>query len=98
MLRLPVQLEGAYGPEGGEDGVENIEVDVVAKIDPDTNEEGEPGHDDGMMRVVERFGGLFHSIISLAVLSQAGEARANNRLTARKKSEISCVTYTATPI
>lgn len=74
LLRLPVQLKGAYGPEGGEDGVEDIEVDVVAKIDPDANEEGKPGHDDGMVRVVEGFGRLFHTIVSLAVLSQAGKA------------------------
>lgn len=78
MLRLPIQLKGAYGPEGGEDGVENIEVDVVAKIDPDADEEREPGHDDGMMRVVESFGRLIYSIVSPAMLSQAAKARANN--------------------
>lgn len=98
LLRLPIQFEGAYGPKGSEDSVENIEIDVVAKIDPDANEQGEPGHDDGMMGVVEGFGRLLAFVVSLAVLSQAGETLANDRLTARKKSEISCVTYTATPI
>lgn len=78
MLRLPVQLEGAYGSEGGEDGVEDIEVDIVAKIDPNANEEGKPGHDDGMMRIVEGFGRLVPTIVSLAVLFRAGKICANN--------------------
>lgn len=58
LLRLPVKLEGADGAEGGEDGVEDYEIHVVAEVDPDADEEGEVGQDEGGVYIVEGFGRL----------------------------------------
>lgn len=61
MLSFPVQGEGSHGAEGtgGEaDGGEDDEVDVVAQVDPDEDEEAEIWHCDGGVDVVESFGGL----------------------------------------
>ena len=58
MLGIPVELEGADGAEGGEDGVEDCEIDVVSEVDPDADEEGEVGKDEGGVEVVEGFGSL----------------------------------------
>ena len=58
LLGLPIELEGADGAESGEDGVEDYEVHVVAEVDPDADEEGEVGEDDGGVYVIEGFGCL----------------------------------------
>lgn len=57
-LPLPVEVPGTEGAEGGEDGVEDAEVDVVAHVDPDADEGDKPGHGDGRVDVVEGFGHL----------------------------------------
>lgn len=47
LLRVPVELEGANGAEGGEDGVEDEDVDVVPEIDPDGHEDSKVRKNDG---------------------------------------------------
>ena len=47
LLGFPVEVEGTNGGEGGEDGEKDDEVDVVAEVDPDTDEEGEVGDREG---------------------------------------------------
>lgn len=58
LLRVPVEDVGADGGEFGEGGVQDAEVEVVAQVDPDADEEGEVGDDDGGVDVVEAFGRL----------------------------------------
>ena len=58
LLGVPVEFEGANSAEGGEGGVEDDEVDVVAEVDPDADEEGEEGEDEGGVKVVQGFGCL----------------------------------------
>lgn len=58
LLPVPVELVGAEGAELGEGCVENDEVDVVAEVGPDEDEEAEVGDCDGGGEVVEGFGGL----------------------------------------
>ena len=71
LLRVPVELEWADGAEGGEDSVEDEDVDVVPKIDPDGHEDGEVGEDDGGREVIEGFGCLLESKLD----SRLGEQR-----------------------
>lgn len=61
LLGLPIELERAYGAEIGEGRVEEDQVDVVAQVDPDEDEEAEVGSDDGGVEVIECFGGLTKS-------------------------------------
>lgn len=58
LLSLPVELKGTDGAEGGEGGVDDEEIDVVAEIDPDQDEEGEERDHDWGGNVVERFRSL----------------------------------------
>lgn len=58
LLSLPVELVGTDGLELGEDGPEDVEVDVVAQVGPDDEEDEEVGFDKGSVDVVEAFGGL----------------------------------------
>ena len=58
MLGIPVELVGADGAEGGEDGVEDYEVDIVPEIHPEADEEGEVGRNEEGVEVVEGFGSL----------------------------------------
>ena len=51
-MGIPIEFERPDASEGGEGGVEDDEVDVVAEVDPDTDEEGEPGEDEGGVEVV----------------------------------------------
>ena len=83
--------------EFGDGGPEDAKVEVVAEVDPDGNEEAEVGADDDGVEVVECFGclGLFLSARVGKGLCWKGE---RGVLTARKKSLISCVIYTAIPI
>ena len=55
---VPVEFVGADGAEGCEHAVEDAEVDVVAEVGPDEDEEGEVGDCDGGGDVVEGFGCL----------------------------------------
>lgn len=57
LLRVPVELEGADGAELSEEGVDDLEVDEVAEIDPDEDEDGEEGRGDGVVEVVKALGG-----------------------------------------
>lgn len=63
LLGFPVQVERADGGEfavlgGKADGLQNANVDVVAGVDPDGDEEGEVGGDKWGVEVGEGFGGL----------------------------------------
>ena len=91
LLGVPVEIEGADGAEGGEGGIEDDEVDVVAEVDPDADEEGEEGEDEGGVEVVEGFGGLKKRRANVSILVQQRGSIDGRRLTARKKSLISCV-------
>ena len=72
MLGIPVELVGADGAEGGEDGVEDYEVNVVPEIHPDADEEGEVGKDEGGVEVVEGFGSLE---VGLSVFQECSKCR-----------------------
>jgi hypothetical protein len=43
LLRLPVEFEGPDGGEIGEDRVQDLEVEVVARVAPDAHKEEEVG-------------------------------------------------------
>lgn len=58
LLGLPVELERAHGAELGQGRVEDGQVDVVAQVDPDEDEDTKVGADDGRVKVVEGLGGL----------------------------------------
>lgn len=61
LLRVPVEGEGAHvgeGAPGEDDGADDEEVEVVAEVDPDADEEGEVRDGDGGGEVVECFGCL----------------------------------------
>lgn len=58
LLRFPVQFERSNGPELGQHGPEDLQVQVVAEVDPHHDEESEVGNGDEMVKVVESFGGL----------------------------------------
>ena len=70
MLRVPVELKWADGAEGGEDGVEDEDVDVVPEVDPDGHEDGEVRENDGGVQVIERFGCLLESKLDLRLGEQ----------------------------
>ena len=55
LIGFPIEFERADGAEFGEGGVQNYEVDVVAKIGPDDDEEGEVRDDERRVNVVEGF-------------------------------------------
>lgn len=58
LLGVPVQVKGADGGVGGGDAVEDDDVDVVAEVDPDGDEEAEVWGDDVGVEVGESFGCL----------------------------------------
>lgn len=58
LLRNPVEFKWTNGLEGGEDGVEDLEVDVMAKVAPDAHEDEEVGTNYGRVDIVEELGGL----------------------------------------
>ena len=72
----------------------------MPEVDPDADESTEPGDDDGVIFIIEEFGYLIRGL--LLAVSLKGFIRVvlrrDDRLTARKKSEMSCVTYTAKPM
>jgi hypothetical protein len=113
LLASPVEFEGAEGLELREDCVEDDEVDVVAEVGPDADEEAEVGDRDGGVEVIEGFGGLSRGV-SVVICSWGrrkgsgggGKGKGTGKvwsrwiggLTARKKSLMSWVIYTASPI
>lgn len=58
LARLPVDLVGADRLELGEEGEEDAQVEVVAQVDPDDHEGEVVGAGEGVVEVVEGFGGL----------------------------------------
>lgn len=67
----------------------------MAEVEPDADEETEVGACDWGVEVVEDFGCLWKEVwVSNVTLSLSCDLR----LTARKKSEISMVMYTAIPM
>ena len=95
-MGFPVEFEGADGAESGEDRVEDLEVEEVAHVGPDTDEGDEVGDREAGVEVVEDFGGLRKGMI---VSNLVKFGRSTERLlTARKKSLMSCVMYTAIPM
>lgn len=58
LLGVPIELEGADGSEGSGNGVEDDNIDVVAEVDPDGNEDAEVRGDDSKVEVGEGFGSL----------------------------------------
>ena len=55
LTGLPVELKGADGAEFRESCVEDGQIDIMAEVDPDEDEEAEIGADDGGIKVVESF-------------------------------------------
>lgn len=89
MFGGPVEHVGADRLELGEDGPDDLEVQVVTHVDPDDHEEEEVGSNNGAIKVVEKFGSLEGKTWSAHDLHMVkGE---NLKLTARKKSLISWV-------
>lgn len=72
---------------------EDAKIEVVAQVGPCSNEEDEVRWGDPGIEVVEEFGCL-----NILLVVMMGHGRGEEVLTARKKSEMSCVMYTATPI
>ena len=58
LLRDPIQLKGPDGAEFGQRSVQDDDVEVVAAIDPDADEEGEVGDGNGGVEVAADFGRL----------------------------------------
>lgn len=107
LLAGPVEFEGAEGLELGDGRVEDYEVDVVAEVGPDGDEEAEIGDCDGGVQVVEGFGGLCVVLSAWVFVARRGDSLRGGRprgvlnrglLTARNKSLMSWVIYTANPI
>ena len=110
LLCLPVE---AVGPDGrelvvggweereaeGEERVENAQVEVVPRVGPDEHEGREVRARDRVGDVVEAFACLAQKtkIVSFE-LDWITRGSKMELLTARKKSLISCVTYTAIPM
>lgn len=69
----PVELIGTDSLELGELRVEDLEVKVVAQVDPGAHEEGEVGSDEGVVEVIEDFGGLFWLALYLNVVGGGRE-------------------------
>ena len=98
LSRLPVHPVGSDGAVLEEERVEDAQVEVVAEVGPHADAEGEVWADEAAVDVVERLGGLRRGSVS-AVLDGRGDGRRGaERLTARKKSLIACVRYTAIPM
>lgn len=55
LLRLPVQLEGPDSAELGEDGPEDLQVQHMSEVNPDSDERGEIGSRDDRVEVIESF-------------------------------------------
>jgi hypothetical protein len=96
LLRDPVEVVGADGCElaVGKQGVEDLEVEEVAHVRPDADEGDEVGDRKAGVEIVEDLGSL-EILLELKCFSNTRQMTA---LTARKKSLISCVMYTAIPI
>lgn len=58
LLAGPVEFERAEGLKLREGCVEDDEINVVAEVGPDADEETKVGDGDGGVEVVEGFGGL----------------------------------------
>ena len=58
LLSLPIEFEGPDGTEFGRCCVKNREVDVVAQVDPDEDEEEEVRANDDGIQVIQGFRGL----------------------------------------
>lgn len=58
LLSLPVEFEGADSTEFGQNGPEDLQVQNVAAVDPDTDKCAEVRRDDDRVEVVEGFGRL----------------------------------------
>jgi hypothetical protein len=94
LLSFPVEFKRSDSLERGEDGVDDLEVDVMASVTPDDHEDEKVRTDNGRVDVVEAFGRLDHVSNVLFPRTAAGK----KTLTARKKSDTSCVMYTAIPM
>jgi hypothetical protein len=96
LLSDPVEVVGADGCElaVGKECVENFEVEEVAHVRPDADEGDEVGDCEAGVEVVEDLGSLEVAL----ELKRFSNTRKMNVLTARKKSLMSCVMYTAIPI
>ncbi|KAJ2969692.1 hypothetical protein NQ176_g8536 [Zarea fungicola] len=57
LLRLPVELKGPNGSKFGEEGDDDLDVDVVAQVDPDADKGEEVGRNQKVVEVVEHLGG-----------------------------------------
>ena len=55
---VPVHDIGTNSLELGEEGVDDSEIEIVAKVDPDADEAGIVGTGEEVVQVVERLGGL----------------------------------------
>ena len=58
LLGFPVQFVGTDGAEFSQDGPEDVQIQVVAEVEPDADESYEVRACDGRVEVVEDFGGL----------------------------------------
>lgn len=57
LLSLPVELKRTNSAELSEEGPEDLDVDNMAHIDPDTNKESKVRSNNWVINVVENFGG-----------------------------------------
>ena len=94
LLRLPVELVRADGPEFGQEREENLQVEVVSHVDPYAHEDDEVRGSEVVIDVVQRLGGLkqrsrvnFSTALTWTRGGEGGRQR-----TARKKSLMSWVT------
>lgn len=57
LLRLPVELKGPNGSKLGEEGDDDLDVDVVAQVDPDADKGEKVRRNQKVVEVVEHLGG-----------------------------------------
>lgn len=58
LLCRPVELVRPDGLEFVEFRIDDAQIEVVTLVDPDEDEEGEVGSDDGMVKIIKGFRGL----------------------------------------
>ena len=79
----------------GQERHQDFEVDIVPHVCPDHDKGGIVRCNDRRVEIVEHFGGLSKLAISDPRIKSHLKSGA---LTAKKKSEMSCVIYTANPM
>jgi len=84
LLSFPVQFKWAHGTELGQDCPKDSQIEVVSKVDPNTDKHSIKWSDDDRVQVVQRFGGL-----DIGVSQAENERSEKLKHTARKKSLIS---------